>query len=150
MKTYKVTVDNHGIKCWYNEQDQLHREDGPAVEWANGTKHWYHNGKLHREDGPAVEYANGDKHWYLNDKVHREDGPAIEWVNGTKYWYLNGTLHREDGPAVEYANMRMGDKHWFLNGKKLTEAEFNARIKQSSCDGKVVEIDGKKYKLQAL
>ena len=66
---------------------------------------------------------------------------------GTKHWYHNDKRHREDGPAVEYAN---GDKHWFLNGKKLTEAEFNARIKQSSCDGKVVEIDGKKYKLQEV
>jgi len=24
-----------------------------------GTKFWYKNGKYHREDGPAVEYANG-------------------------------------------------------------------------------------------
>lgn len=30
---------------------------------------WYcFNGKLHREDGPACEWANGIKHWYLNDK----------------------------------------------------------------------------------
>jgi hypothetical protein len=47
-----------------------------------GTKSWYLNGKLHREDGPAVEYANGDKDWYLNDKRHREDGPAIEYADG--------------------------------------------------------------------
>ena len=37
---------------------------------------------LHREDGPAIEYANGNKHWYLNGKLHREDGPAIENANG--------------------------------------------------------------------
>ena len=100
MKTYKVTVDDYG------------------------TERWYLNDKRHREDGPAVEYADGDKRWYLNGKFHREDGPAIECANGTKWWYING--------------------------KVLTEAEFNARIKQSSCDGRVVEIDGKKYKLQAL
>ena len=34
---------------------------------ADGTKHWYLNGNLHREDGPAIEYANGTKYWYLND-----------------------------------------------------------------------------------
>ena len=66
---------------------------------------------------------------------------------GTKYWYLNDKLHREDGPAVEFAS---GAKCWYINGKLLTEAEFNARIKQSSCDGRVVEIDGKKYKLQEV
>ena len=31
--------------------------------WANGSKFWYLNGKLHREDGPAIEWADGDKFW---------------------------------------------------------------------------------------
>ena len=34
----------------------------------DGNKHWFLNGKLHREDGPAVEYADGTKEWYLNGK----------------------------------------------------------------------------------
>ena len=34
----------------------------------NGTKTWTLNGNLHREDGPAVEYVSGDKVWYLNGK----------------------------------------------------------------------------------
>jgi hypothetical protein len=55
-----------------------------------GTKQWCLNGKLHREDGPAVDYAGGDKSWYLNGERHREDGPAIEYDNGNKEWYLNG------------------------------------------------------------
>jgi hypothetical protein len=67
MKTYKVTVDSDHTICWYNEVDLLDREDGPAVENANGKK-WYINGKRHREDGPAIEYANGTKYWYLDDK----------------------------------------------------------------------------------
>ena len=87
----------------------------------------------------------GTKFWYLNGKLHREDGPAVELANGTKYWYINDQFHREDGPAVEFAN---GTKEWYLNDNELTEAEFNARTK--SCNGKVVEIDGKKYKLQEV
>ena len=55
----------------------------------NGTKYWLLNGQLHREDGPAIEYANGTKVWLLNNKRHREDGPAIEWADGAKSWYLN-------------------------------------------------------------
>jgi hypothetical protein len=66
-------------------------------------------------------YNNGDRFWYLGDMLHREDGPAIEWVTGDRFWYLNG--------------------------QKMTEAEFNARSKVESCDGKVVEIDGKRYTL---
>ena len=90
-------------------------------------------------------YDDGDKHWCLNGKWHREYGPACEWADGSKYWYLNGKLHREDGPAVERAD---GSKWWYLNGKELTEAEFDARTKPApSCEGKVVEVDGVKYKL---
>jgi uncharacterized protein YgiM (DUF1202 family) len=57
--------------------------------YTDGRKYWYLNDELHREDGPAVENADGDKCWYLNNKLHREDGPAIERSNGEKYWYLN-------------------------------------------------------------
>lgn len=34
----------------------------------NGSKFWYLSNKLHREDGPAVEWASGFKEWYLNDE----------------------------------------------------------------------------------
>ena len=27
------------------------------------------NGKRHREDGPALEFADGTKEWYLNGKL---------------------------------------------------------------------------------
>ena len=54
-----------------------------------GNKEWFLNGSLHREDGPAVEYANGTKEWYLHGNRHREDGPAVERAGGTKEWYLH-------------------------------------------------------------
>jgi len=84
----EMTINKQGDQIWW-KGNKLHREDGPAIERANGTKEWHLNGKLHREDGPAVERANGTKLWYLNGKRHREDGPAIEWANGTKEWCLN-------------------------------------------------------------
>ena len=37
-----------------------------------GNKYWYLNGKLHREDGPAIEYATGYKAWRLNGKYVTE------------------------------------------------------------------------------
>ena len=45
----------------------LHRENGHAIEYSNGTKEWYVNGELHRIDGPAVEGFDGFKAWWLND-----------------------------------------------------------------------------------
>ena len=91
-----------------------------------GKTHWHKDAKcivLHRTDGPAVEWADGSKLWYQNGQRHRTDGPAVEWADGTRYWYQNGQLHRIDGPAVEYAN---GRKEWCVNGKGLTKAEFLA------------------------
>jgi hypothetical protein len=95
------------------------------IEYANGHKAWYLEGKLHREDGPAIEYLNGTKEWWLKGKLHREDGPAIEYPNGDNYWYLNDELHCENGPAIERAN---GTKAWYLEGEQLTEEEFNLRM----------------------
>jgi len=123
MKEYKVKVYNNRTE-WYNLEGQLHREDGPASENANGDKSYYLNGKRHREDGPAVEWPNGYKYYYINDKLHREDGPAVECSNGDKYYFINGKRHREDGPAIEYSN---GYKAYYINDKKLTEEEFNNR-----------------------
>lgn len=54
-------------------------------------KNWFSkDGKRHREDGPAIELANGEKHWFLNGKRHRVDGPAIEYANGIKQWWVDG------------------------------------------------------------
>lgn len=79
--------------------------------------------QLHRKNGPAVEYTNGDTEWWSKNKPHREGGPAIE-LNGDKEWFLYGERHRIDGPAIELAN---GDKHWYINGEELTEEEFNKK-----------------------
>ena len=153
---YTVKVHNNGNKYWYLN-GKLHREDGPAYEGSNGSKSWYLKGKLHREDGPAIEYAGGDKHWYLNDKLHRVDGPAFEYADGSQEWWLNGELHREDGPAIEWAD---GSKEWYLNGKlhkawclndeEVTEEEHKKRTSETTCEGKVVEIDGVKYELKEV
>jgi len=37
-------IDEYGDKRWY-QHDRLHRDDGPAVEWADELKSWYLNGK---------------------------------------------------------------------------------------------------------
>ena len=99
MQTYKVTVDASKTICWYNDKDEFHRLDGPAIEFVDGTKQWCVEGKLHRLDGPAVEFADGTKAWYVN-------------------------------------------------GEFMSEKEFNEYIKpKPSCEGKIVEVDGVKYRL---
>jgi hypothetical protein len=97
--------------------------------WPSGNKEWFLNGKKHREDGPAVERANGAKEWWLNGKQHREDGPAIEYYDGYKAWFLNGQQLTED-------------EHWLVTPTKPPSTPCAQTL-----SGKVVEIDGKKYKL---
>jgi len=115
--------------------------------YANGTKCWCQNDKFHRIDGPAVEHASGFKVWYQNGKFHRIDGPAVERANGDKFWFQNGKYHRIDGPAVESAN---GDKYWYLDGVEYFEHDYNTEIAKrnaNTCEDRLVEIDGIKYKL---
>ena len=70
---------------------KLHRVDGPARIWSDGSFEWYYNGKLHRPCGPAVEYkVYGAKYWYWHGNLHRLDGPAAEYSSGYKLWYIDG------------------------------------------------------------
>jgi hypothetical protein len=85
--------------------------------------HYYDISKLlHREDGPAIERADGYKAWWVNGKLHRVDGPAVEYAGGSRFWCVDGKLHRVDGPAIEHAN---GTEWWSIDDKNLTEEEFN-------------------------
>ena len=119
-------TDSARTKRWYKDISPnefrsgytvLHREDGPAVEWDNGGKEWFLNGKRHRAAGPAIEYVHGLKEWWIDGIRHRDDGPAIEWYDGDKEWYLNGELHRKDGPAIERIS---GYKEWHYHGKFIS------------------------------
>ena len=103
MQKYTVVVSEEGTICWYKEGTEiLHREGGPAKEWASGTKFWYQNDELHRLDGPAADYSNGQKSWYINGRNYSEE----------EYWKKIGELNHSN-----------------------------------DCSSKIVEIDGKKYRL---
>jgi len=127
---YTVEINQNKTILWYKEGTNiLHREDGPACEYANGNKEWYQNGLVHRLDGPACEYVNGDKAWYQNGKRHRIDGPAIEFAYG-KVWYIND----------KYINCNTQKEF-----EKIIKEKFNH--KTNLCTDKIINIDGKNFKL---
>jgi hypothetical protein len=78
-----------------------------------GDKYWRLNGQIHREDGPAVIWDNGTEEWAIKGKNHRIDGPAIEWANGTISWYLNGKELSFDEWLDETPDMSTEDKVMF-------------------------------------
>jgi len=93
---------------------------------------------------------DGNTFWYNQQgKLHREGGlSAVEYADGDKVWWVNGKQHREGGlPAVERAN---GSKVWWVNGHHVTEEQAKAMFNKPTCNGKVVEIDGKKFKLEEI
>ena len=61
VKIYELYAENAVAA---NEQPQLR-------VYKNGDKEWCLHGELHREDGPAIESANGDKFWWLNDVQYK-------------------------------------------------------------------------------
>jgi hypothetical protein len=61
----------------YTVDKLRHREDGPAVIWADGMQLWYQKDKLHRLDGPAVIHADGGQEYYINNIQQWVDFPSI-------------------------------------------------------------------------
>ena len=92
---YRIEVNEFGARKYLNAAGQLHREEGPAVEWHSGERYWYQNGVLHRSDGPAIEWPDGSKEWYQNGLRHRIGGPAV-LSSVAEYWFLHGVGYSED------------------------------------------------------
>ena len=92
IKKYHRTVDECCTTRWFKDAEHSirHRENGPAIQYADGTKFWFQNGQCHRTDGPAIEWSYGTKSWCQNGQYHRTDGPAIERADGYKFWYIDG------------------------------------------------------------
>ena len=66
-----------------------------CIDNEHRDKFWCLNGEYHRENGPTIEWTDGTKMWYLNGTPHRVNGPAIELSNGDKFWCLYGKRYSE-------------------------------------------------------
>lgn len=68
------------------EEVEIHISNAKTIRYyLKGTNSY------HREDGPAIEYANGVKYYYQYDRLHREDGPAVENPSlGYEIYYFRG------------------------------------------------------------
>ena len=91
---------------------------------------------------------NGNREYFLNEKRHRVNGPAVEYAGGTKHWYFEGKRHRTDGTAIEEAG---GSKYYYFEDKLVTKSAFR-KLEAPAIDysNKIVEIDGKRYKLTII
>jgi hypothetical protein len=119
------------VRRWH-KKGRLHREDGPAIERADGSKSWWLNGFLCSEEEWKAEVAK------LNNKPaeeakamenkeepvvlklnYRQEVPSnftgiILHRNGEKVYSKNGKPHREDGPAIIWNDGVY--EAWYSNG----------------------------------
>ena len=83
--SYKVKM---GDMTFYYYKDPahliIHRDDGPAIEYKNGSKEWWRDGKRHRADGPAVEFVNGENSYWYNNTNYPEIMNNDQWLNFVK------------------------------------------------------------------
>jgi hypothetical protein len=89
---YRVEITS-SHEYWIRYDSNInHRECGPDVIFADGSKYWFKDGKQHRDgDKPAVILANGSKWWYKDGKLHRDgDEPAVICADGSKEYWVNG------------------------------------------------------------
>ena len=94
-KNYDETIEGNSIIRFY--KISCRERNGWFMP---GDKAYYtkdHNDDLifHREDGPAVELANGTKQWHINGKLHRLDGPAMVTYFGRNEWHIDGVKYTE-------------------------------------------------------
>ena len=76
------------------------------------------------------------------------------YSNGQPYYRefrVEGKRHRDpkDGPAYEvfYESGQLHYREFWVEGKLLTDAEVATATTHPSCDGAVVEFQGRKYRL---
>ena len=118
MSEVEKKIDTCGDIYYYKKgTDILHREDGPAVEYADGSKMWYFNGNRHREDGPAIIHHSGHSEWWV------EGNPLtkVQWLNRNK----EGSDYQVGGShyAIQYI------QPWDYMEACMSEEEFKGYLR---------------------
>lgn len=87
----------------YNYKDGLLHSDNdePAILHKNGNKFWYKNGKIHRENGYAIEYVSGQKH-YVYDGHHCPNQKYFEnYIKNIKLTKVNCIEHNKNNTTIK-------------------------------------------------
>jgi len=75
---------------YFNREVNVPTDFTGIAKFPNGDLMWCQDGVVHREDGPAVIYQDGSKCWLQKGFYHRIDGAAIELSDGRKEYHVLG------------------------------------------------------------
>ena len=144
---------------FYTITETVETEYNSCDEAISRTIEKYLGNKLHCLNGPAIQtYDPRDGRkirevYYEHGNCHRDDGRPADitfFDDGNllrEEYFVNGKRHNENGVAIVSYNRdgSINAQRYYLNDELLTHEEW--LLKTSSCDGKIVEIDGKQYRL---
>jgi hypothetical protein len=150
-------IDKNGDKYWESKEGYLHRgNDKPAIEFIDGGKEWFIDGKFIKRNYDKNFYKThevyNDKFFdYYGDEIKTKTAqlkrvldelnkPTEILSNGTKIWRnKEGQKHRgNDKPAIEWSD---GKKSWYINGELHRDNDKPAV--EYADGGKIWYIDGK-------
>jgi len=63
----KIYINKYGTKRYKNSKGYYHRLDGPAIEWLNGDKAWYKEGKGHMVQQMNIQMERNIGGYYIKD-----------------------------------------------------------------------------------
>jgi hypothetical protein len=108
-----MSIQEGKSQRWFDEQGLLHRENGPAVEYADGGGEWWIHGHRQTKNGQStIVTPCGTQIWVIDDQLHRDQEPAIIGVANRQEWWVHGHRSRENNqPAIEDS----GRKEWWVN-----------------------------------
>ena len=104
--------------------------------------------KIKDKNGKVIYSEDSKGYWYKNE--YDSNGNEIYYENSTGFW--SKREYDSNGNKIYYEN---SNGYWYKrefdsNGNQIYYENSNGEIidnRPKGCEGKVVEIDGKKYKL---
>ena len=128
--------DNKKTQQWYDSDNKLHRENGPAlISYQDDTiilEEFYIHGVNFNKNGPArIEYFDKNdveietaslSKYNIKPPESRQFGK----IKGMLWCNESGKHHREDGPAYYVPSGNNG--LYYLNGERTTKEEIDKLI----------------------
>jgi hypothetical protein len=71
IKETEVVTDGRLICCFIKGTHIIHREDGPAIEWQDGTKEWF----LYGESLTKIQWLDKRKEFLKNFSLTSPNQP---------------------------------------------------------------------------
>jgi hypothetical protein len=126
---------------------EIKDKNGNEIYYENSNGYW--NKSEYDSNGNEIYYEESDGFW--SKYKYDSNGNQVYYEYSDGYWYKRE--YDSNGNRIYYEN---SNGYWYKweydsNGNQIYYEDSNGQIidnrPKQSCNGKVIEVDGKKYKL---